>query len=295
MTATDTRRSGAAEPVAVRSAFTELSTWNAKELYRDRKGSFAILFMFSFFFLLIIGLNFVVNYGNRPDPVIAVSGEQSAVDDVMSSLERAGIPASTASDASPDTDAVVVVDDDRALITLSSDDPPRWIALSSAVADTAAAFTLVVEHFARTGRRRLVYVGGPGGSWQDAQRTAAVRAAAARVGASLEVVGPYPPTFAAGAEAARRVRELRPDAVIPYATALGLGIQHVSLVAGETPPAVSSERASVEALGLTDVPAIDVAGRVLGDVAARLLSQRIQDPAGDPNRVRLSVPVTWGA
>ncbi|GGF41558.1 LacI family transcriptional regulator [Microbacterium sorbitolivorans] len=167
--------------------------------------------------------------------------------------------------------------------------------MSSAVADTASAFTLVVEHFARTGRRRLVYVGGPGNSWQDAQRTAAVRAAAERVGVSLEVVGPFPPTFAAGAEAARQVRELRPDAVIPYATALGLGIQHVYLVAGETPPVVSSERAIVEALGLAGVPAIDVDGRVLGDVAARLLSQRIQDPSGDPNRVRLSVPVTWGA
>ncbi|WP_423919772.1 ABC transporter permease [Frigoribacterium sp. 2-23] len=136
MTATDTRRSGSAEPVAVRSAFTELSTWNAKELYRDRKGSFSILFMFFFFFLLIIGLNFVVNYGNRPEPVVAVSGEQSAVDDVMSSLERAGIPASTSSDAAGDTDAVVVVDADRAVIMLSSEDPPRWIALASAVADT---------------------------------------------------------------------------------------------------------------------------------------------------------------
>lgn len=167
--------------------------------------------------------------------------------------------------------------------------------MSSAVADTAAAFTLVVEHFARRGCRRLVYVGGPDGSWQDAQRTKAVREAAARVGVSLDVVGPFPPTFAAGAAAAPEVRALRPDAVIPYATALGLGIQHVYLVAGEAPPAVSSERAIVEALGISDMPAIDVDGRVLGDVAARLVAQRIADPAAEPNRVRLAVPVTWGS
>ncbi|MGI6878395.1 LacI family DNA-binding transcriptional regulator [Microbacterium sp. gxy059] len=166
--------------------------------------------------------------------------------------------------------------------------------MSSAVADTASAFALVVEHFVRTGRRRLVYVGGPGNSWQDAQRTAAVREAAARVGATVEIVGPVPPTFAAGAAAAQQVRALAPDAVIPYATALGLGIQHVYLVAGETPPPVSSERAIVEVLGAPDVPAIDVDGEVLGDVAARLITERIADPGGEPQRVRLAVPVTWG-
>src|SRR5690606_33722845 len=91
-------------------------------------------------------------------------------------------------------------------------------------------------------------------------------------------------TFAAGAAAAPEVRDLRPDAVIPYATALGLGIQHVYLVAGEAPPAVSSERAIVEALGISDVPAIDVDGRVLGDVAARLVAQRIAADSRCPSR-----------
>ncbi|WP_164234621.1 LacI family DNA-binding transcriptional regulator [Microbacterium hydrocarbonoxydans] len=167
--------------------------------------------------------------------------------------------------------------------------------VSSVVADTGTAFGELAAHFIRSGYRRLVYAGGPAGSWQDRQREAAVRAAAERSGVEVEVVGPYPPTFAAGIGAAAEIRSLKPDAVIPYATALGLGAQYAYLSAGEQPPVVSSERAIVQALGLRDVPAIDVDGSELGRMAAQALIREIESPGAAPQRRRLRVPVEWGA
>ena len=95
--------------------------------------------------------------------------------------------------------------------------------LSSVVADTAAAFGSLVARLVDDGHERIVYVGGPEGSWQDAQRTEAVtRAAHGR--ASLVRLGPFPSTFAAGVSVLPAVLEARATAVVPYATAIGLGL-----------------------------------------------------------------------
>lgn len=160
--------------------------------------------------------------------------------------------------------------------------------LPSAVADTASAFGALIERLVENGHRRIVYVGGPEGSWQDVQRTEAVRAAAAG-GAELTVVGPHASTFADGVRASAAVRSLEPTAVIPYATAIGLGIRYAYLADGEQPPLVSSEKSIVDALDEPGMPAIDVDGRELGRVAADMLIARIADPSADAQRVRLDV------
>lgn len=165
--------------------------------------------------------------------------------------------------------------------------------IASVVADTAAAFGTLVERFASAGHERLVYLGGPAGSWQDRQRTAAVRAAAARAGASIDVLGPFESTFAAGIAAAPAVRASGATAVIPYATAIGLGVQFSFLSDGAPAPVVSSERAIVDALSLEDAPAIDVDGEELGDTAAELLVGRIAGSVEEHERRRLPVPVRW--
>jgi len=167
--------------------------------------------------------------------------------------------------------------------------------MASVVADTASAFGGLVERFAAEGHQRLLYLGGPDGSWQDGQRTAAVRAAAERGGAELSVLGPYPATFAAGVSAAEAVRASGATAVVPYATALGLGMQYALLAAGALPErlVVSSERSIVDALGLTGVPAVDVDGEQLGRAAAELLIERLARRAAPPERRRLAVPVQW--
>jgi LacI family transcriptional regulator len=164
--------------------------------------------------------------------------------------------------------------------------------LASVVADTATAFGALVDRFVAEGHRRIVYVGGPGGSWQDRQRTAAVTAAAADR-AELTVLGPCPSTFAAGVGVAEAVRGSGATAVVPYATAIGLGIQYALLASGGAgrEVVVSSERSVVDALGLTGVPAVDVDGDELGRAAAELLLERIRIPDAEPTRTRLPVPI----
>lgn len=164
--------------------------------------------------------------------------------------------------------------------------------VASIVADTAAAFGSLVDHLVRDGHRRIVYVGGPAGSWQDRQRAAAVAGAAAQGGAHLTVVGPCASTFAAGIEAAQQVRAAAPSAVVPYATTLGLGIHFAYLTAGDPPPLISSERAIVQALGRPDVPAIDVDGHELGRTAAETLLERLAAPDAKPVRARLDVSLS---
>lgn len=167
--------------------------------------------------------------------------------------------------------------------------------IASVVADTASAFGALVERFARAGHERVVYLGGPAGSWQDRQRTAAVRSAGATTGTDVEVLGPYESTFAAGIAAAPDVRASGATAVIPYATAIGLGVQFSFLSDGAPAPVVSSERSIVDALSLDDVPAIDVDGDQLGATAAELLVGRLAGGVDEHERRRLPVPVRWSA
>ncbi|MEQ4722098.1 LacI family DNA-binding transcriptional regulator [Nonomuraea sp. B19D2] len=165
--------------------------------------------------------------------------------------------------------------------------------MTSAVADTATAFGALVTWFVEKGHERIVYIGGPAGSWQDRQRQAAIRAAAESSGATLTMLGPYPSTFAAGVETTEAVVAARATAVVPYATSIGLGLMFALLSRGIRDVVVSSERVIVESLGLSDVPSIDVDGEKLGEVAMdqlmTLLGERREQP---PTSRRLTVPIS---
>jgi LacI family transcriptional regulator len=166
--------------------------------------------------------------------------------------------------------------------------------MTSVVADTATAFGALTTRLADEGHRRIVYVGGPEGSWQDRQRTAAVRDAADRAGAELTVLGPRPATFVAGVEVTPAVVETGASAVVPYATSIGLGLLLALGTHGVEVPrdlVVSTEPTVIEALGLEHTPAIDVDGEELGRTAMDLLARQL-DGQDEPGRqVRLPVPV----
>ncbi|MEE2041146.1 LacI family DNA-binding transcriptional regulator [Nocardiopsis sp. CT-R113] len=168
--------------------------------------------------------------------------------------------------------------------------------MTSVVADTATAFGFLVSRLVDDGHDRIVYVGGPAGSWQDGQRSAAV-AAAASGRAELTVLGPHPSTFAAGVAIASAVRESGATAVVPYATAIGLGLMFaLAAEPAGRPVTVSSERMVVESLAMRGVPAIDVDGAELGRKAADLLLARLAAGPRTPlpaERLRLPVPVRW--
>ncbi len=166
--------------------------------------------------------------------------------------------------------------------------------LTSVVADTATAFGSLIDRFIVDGHSRLAYIGGPEGSWQDRQRTAAVRNAAAGR-AELLVLGPLPSTFAAGVGVAAEIVDGRATAVLPYATAIGLGLMFAlrSTAHRDVGVTVSSERMIVESLGLADVPAIDVDGEELGRVAMDRLLDALAPAGAPPSADRLTVPVRW--
>ncbi|MCM3502602.1 LacI family transcriptional regulator [Microbacterium sp. P26] len=167
--------------------------------------------------------------------------------------------------------------------------------LTSLVADTARAFADLSERFVASGHRAIAYLGGPVGSWQDAQRSAAI-ADAVGDRATLTRLGPFPATFAAGVGAADSVIASNATAVVPYATSLGLGLVFALRARGISSPGeivVSAERLVAEAIGADEVPAIDVDGDELGREAMSALVDMLASGLDTGARRRLDVAVHW--
>lgn len=164
----------------------------------------------------------------------------------------------------------------------------------SVIADAANGFGDLADHLLDVGHRTLAYLGGPAGSWQDAQRTRAIaERAAAR--AELVVLGPMPPTFAAGAAVADDVLAAGVSAVIPYASQIGLGLAFALGARGVLPNdlVVTTESVISTAIGDHRTPTIDVDGSELGTAAMDLLIAELDSPGETPLRtMRLPMQVT---
>lgn len=169
--------------------------------------------------------------------------------------------------------------------------------IPSIVADTATAFADLAGRLADAGHRGIAYLGGPEGSWQDRQRTAAIAAAVGdRV--TLTTLGPLPSTFAAGVATADAVIDSGATAVVPYATSIGLGLVFALRARGVASPGdilVSAERLVAQAIGADDVPAIDVDGDALGREAMAALIPLLDAPLDTAPQRRLAVSVHWPA
>lgn len=115
-----------------RSALVELSIASSKDLLRNAKTLFGLLFMFVFFFLVIWGVHLGVN-GYREAPVVGVSGAGS--ERLVEVLADRGIEARSigAADDAADVTAHVQLAADAATVRLTSPEP-AWIPLSAAVA-----------------------------------------------------------------------------------------------------------------------------------------------------------------
>ncbi|NYJ16922.1 LacI family DNA-binding transcriptional regulator [Nesterenkonia sandarakina] len=164
--------------------------------------------------------------------------------------------------------------------------------MTSVIADTASAFQELASHLLTQGHRHVCYVGGPERSWQDPLRLAAVREAAERGGAQVTALGPFPATFESGLAVSGAIRDCGATAVIPYATAIGLGIQFALLSEGVGKlPVVTSETPVARALGQAQTPVVDVDGEALGRVTVDQLAESIESPAAPARQIRLPVPV----
>ena len=164
----------------------------------------------------------------------------------------------------------------------------------SVVADTASAFASITRHFIESGHSRIAFVGGPAGSWQNDQRIAAIREAADGY-AAVEIFGPVAPTFAAGSALTEAVLASGATALIPYSTAVGLGLLVGLGARGVRVPAdvvMSIESQVAEATGSRNVPAIDVDGVALGRASMDSLDALLNHIGqAQYSQVRLEVPV----
>lgn len=168
--------------------------------------------------------------------------------------------------------------------------------VGSVVADTASAFAEVVSGLIERGHRRIAYIGGPEGSWQNRQRTSVITRAARAGGAVLSVVGPVAPTFASGVGAVEEVVSASATAVVPYSTNIGLGVIFGLRARGLRIPediVVSSERLVADVFAVSGTPAIDVDGEALGRQASTILLDRLQPSVAEPPQVRLPVSLAW--
>ncbi|MFK4760071.1 ABC transporter permease [Microbacterium sp. ZW T5_45] len=113
------------------SAFVEMTVAGAKEQWRDRRGLFSALFSFGFFLLLMFALNLAINVQGRADPVVVVTGEQTAVERVLMSLGEHGIEATSG----PGADVSVTVTSVSAdvVVGVPGSRAPAWLEVQRAV------------------------------------------------------------------------------------------------------------------------------------------------------------------
>jgi LacI family transcriptional regulator len=96
--------------------------------------------------------------------------------------------------------------------------------LPAVVMDVASGARAAIEHLTALGHRDLALLGGPRGSWTNREIRRAAIAAARSAGAALTVLGPFPPTEAAGQAASDAVLRTGATAVLVYNDLMAIGL-----------------------------------------------------------------------
>jgi DNA-binding LacI/PurR family transcriptional regulator len=103
-------------------------------------------------------------------------------------------------------------------------------------------------HLGGFGHRRLVFLGGPTGSWAAVERRGAVRKTGRAAGMDVEVMDASAPTFEAAADAVSRVVRTAATAVIAFNDQMALGVMAGLGRLGITVPG------DMSVVGFDDVP-----------------------------------------
>ena len=125
-------RSEGAAVKGTRGALRELSAANARELMRNGKSVFSVLFMFGFFLILIWALNYAINIGNRPAPTVLLDGESAGASRATDELSARSVTVVTGEDGSDAANAVVTFHGARAKVVLGSP-MPNWSGIVGAL------------------------------------------------------------------------------------------------------------------------------------------------------------------
>ncbi len=137
--------------------------------------------------------------------------------------------------------------------------------LPSVVTDNPRGTRRAVEHLAELGHTKITYLAGPEASWPDGMRWRAVREAAHELSIHDTRLGPFPPTAAGGAAAAREVARRGCTAVIGYNDLMCMGLIRAFVLAGVALPD------HLSAIGFDNIFATDLINPALTTVAAPLV------------------------
>jgi LacI family transcriptional regulator len=148
--------------------------------------------------------------------------------------------------------------------------------------DSATGVTQAVEHLSSLGHRKLVYVGGPHGSWSNKQRRGAVRRAAKELGIEVAVIANEYPAFEAGRRIVPNILASGATAAIAFDDLTAQGMLAELLARGIAVPEQLSVVGCDDVLGATTYPSLtSVSNRSVeaGKTALALLVDILENQA----------------
>lgn len=119
-----------------------------------------------------------------------------------------------------DDDQLYAIAEDTSLVLLNR----RLRGISAALMNSAAGMRQVLEHLVALGHRRCGYLHGPRTSWSNRERRRGLRAAATQHGVELVELGPFPPRYEGGLQAADLAVAADVTAIIAYNDIMALGV-----------------------------------------------------------------------
>jgi len=95
--------------------------------------------------------------------------------------------------------------------------------VSSVLCSTRDGLGHLIDHLHSLGHRQIVYLAGPASSWSDRERRNSVRRQAAKRDMRVQLLGPYPATFAGGILAGDAVAASGATAAVAFDDVVALG------------------------------------------------------------------------
>jgi DNA-binding LacI/PurR family transcriptional regulator len=156
--------------------------------------------------------------------------------------------------------------------------------LPAVLMDSADGARQALEHLAALGHRRIAHLGGPPTSWSGGQRRAGVRAAAPASEVEVVELGPFPPTFQGGIQAADLALARGVTAVLAYNDLMAIGVMNRLAARGVVVPSEMSVVGfdDIEMSAMTTEPLTTVRQpmEAAGRAAVDLLLEEPDDPGG---------------
>jgi len=151
--------------------------------------------------------------------------------------------------------------------------------IARVIIDSTTGMESAVEHIAKLGHKKIVYLCGPAASWADAQRRLATRRAASRLKLEIVQIPTARPDFASGRAAAPAVLATGATAAIAFDDFLAQGLMSGLSALGVSIPRDFSVVGCDDVLGDATYPtltSISSRGTEAGRLAVEMLINRLQ-------------------